>query len=195
VRLLLTDIPPYGSRFSLDADKAWALRAAEVALEGPVAALSGALEVTRNRVAHADGLLVTGAVDAQVTRGCDRCSREGLSLRVSGPLELMYVPDLGADAGNTGAAVEELVGGELDLGLYADGALDLALVVQEHLALQLPPRITCDTPGVALPEAGQAACDESLFHPPPPEPDPRWAALRGLKLGAAQASAGGEHEN
>ncbi len=173
MKLTLDQIPEDGFQREIGLEDRWARAAAEVALEGAAVALSGALEVRRFK----RDLAVSGTLRASAQRTCDRCG-EAVVLTVEGPLELTYVPDLSEAEG-----ARELAGGELELGFYEEGALDLALVIQEHLALQLPQQVTCDLPGVTPPE-GVPPCTPDLLKPPERGPDPRWAALAALKLGA-----------
>ena len=97
-----------------------------------------------------------------------------------------HMPDTTARAEVTGASIENIrrtTAGELEMGFYEEGELNLALVIQEHLALQLPQQVTCDLSGVT-PAEGVSPCTPDLLKPPERGPDPRWAALAALKLGA-----------
>ena len=172
MRLPLDDIPHDGLDVDLDTATPWVRQAAEVALEGRLTALSGQLRVELHEERD---VMVTGAVSATCRRGCDRCARD-IELVVDAPLELVYVPAL-----QEGEDARELASSELDQGIYEDGVVDLSFVVQEHLALQLPARLTCEDRGVTPLEEG--ACVSPATAAIPEETvDPRFAILKGLKL-------------
>ncbi len=170
MKVSVDQIPDGGLQVRIGREDPWAAEAARSALEGAVVALEGLVELRRYR----RDLTVGGAVRARIVRSCDRCG-ETLELEIDDPLELTYVPDLGGGAGS-----RRLGQGELDLGVYEDGVLDLALVIQEHLALHLPWRVTCETPGA---HPSGAPCTPDLIPAVERTPDPRWAALAELDLG------------
>jgi uncharacterized protein len=79
--------------------------------------------------------------------------------------------------------IDQPDGGEdLDSPYYDEGELDVRSWARDALALALPTSIVCreDCAGLC------AVCGENLNRAPghehEPEPDPRWAALRELKL-------------
>ena len=74
-------------------------------------------------------------------------------------------------------------GEDLDSPYLAEGHLDLRAWAHDALALALPVQIVCREECLGL----CSVCGENLNRASPehghePEPDPRWAALRGLKL-------------
>jgi uncharacterized metal-binding protein YceD (DUF177 family) len=143
VRIVVENLPANGRTIAFELADAWAREAATTALEAPPTALSGTLEiappVAKGRIE------VVARVTATAEHTCGRCT-EPVVLAVDAEVPLTYVP-----AGEAAAEEDEpLSEDELDIGWYAAGELDLAQVVGEALALQLPARIAC---------ADVAACD------------------------------------
>lgn len=177
--LTLEQIPEDGRDVALDDNPSWARAAASAAVEAEVGRVWGQLHLRRTGTL----VQVSGALEAEFEVPCDRCGGE-TRFRLGGELDLSYVP---YDASSP--ASRELKADELDLGFYTNGALDLAAVVEEHLVLLTPPRWVCDEAPAAAPRACPAL---DLLSPPPAPPaggadappflDPRFAALRNLKL-------------
>ncbi len=171
MRLPLEEIPEDGLSVEVTVGDVWALEAARIALEGTIHALSGALQI-QPRIGD---LMVEGRLDAAAARTCDRCGHDVL-LRIEDDLEFVYLPSLPKT--NEDGSIQS---SELNLGVYEEGVLDLALVVQEHFALILPFKITCDSPGVT--RVSGEPCSPDTFRPPERIPDSRFAVLAQLKLG------------
>lgn len=174
--LPLEHIPDRGLDLSLDPVPGWALAAASEAVEQPVEALHGALHVQRS------GPLVevTGQLEVEFAGLCDRCG-DPTRFRLGGEVDLTYAPH-----DPSAPSERELQADDLDLGFYTHGVLDLATVVQEHLVLLLPPRLVCDAPPSAEPRTCPALSTapepDAAGAEPQPSIDPRFAALRNLKL-------------
>ncbi|GEM_PF-1448199 len=172
MRLSLDDIPNDGKDVELDLAQDWVRAAGETALEGRLIEARGGLHID---VRDGGDVMVTGSVAARCARACDRCGRD-VEFAVDGPLELIYVPAL-----QDGDEAQELASSELDHGIYEDGVVDLAIVVQEHLALQLSARLTCDDEGVIALEEGDCISPAAAALPAETV-DPRFAILQSLKL-------------
>lgn len=161
MRIPVESIPRTGRTVEVDLGLDWARDAAAAALELVPATLSGSLALSPPQ---------RGVVTVQVRlrsaaeATCDRCG-EGFALDVDASSDLAFAP-----AGEQREDDEvELGSDELELGWYEDGALDLAAVVQEAIALALPARYTCpDAEGCddrtrALLEASRA--QDAAGHP------------------------------
>jgi len=170
MKIRLDRIPDAG--FDVHPLGAWAAKAAGAALEGTTSRLDGRL----NLVAYGDEIRVTGFLDVEVRRPCDRCAVD-LVVEHSGPVDLHYVPAGSRDSDES----RSLAGDELDIGFYADGALDLAAVVGEYFALSTPGRLACEVPGARVADGGSCGALEDGVEPEKPV-DPRFAVLAGLKL-------------
>jgi uncharacterized protein len=80
--------------------------------------------------------------------------------------------------------VDQPGGGEdLRSPYFDEGRLDLAAWARDALALALPTQIICREDCLGLcPVCGENLNEAGPEHSHEPEPDPRWAALRELKL-------------
>jgi uncharacterized metal-binding protein YceD (DUF177 family) len=121
------------------------------------------------------GLRVVGSLVASIMKECDACL-DGVRIELGGDLDLYYETPPKALSGEV-----ELDADALDVGFFNGEELDLALVVSEYLALQLPIRIRCGETGVhrlfegeCMPLAEQFAAEETI--------DPRLAPLQKLKF-------------
>ena len=150
----------------------WGQAATAQSLEGKVEVIEGSLFVKRMD----ESIFVEGDLKVRVQRECDRCGAPVIWLLES-ELKLAYVP---AEA--SGTANREIFGGDLDVGFYAGGSIDLADVLREHFALSTPDRLACDVVGVSL--ATGAKCQSKLIlkESEVKPVDTRFAALKGLKL-------------
>jgi len=150
----------------------WAKGPVGESVGGDVGSLEGWLEVRRVD----ESVFVQGEVHASVERSCDRCGALIIA-RLGGPMKLAYVP---SERGGT--ISREVHGGEMEIGFYEEGVVDLADVLREHFALCIPDRLACDLAGVSL--APGAKCRAQLLakEPEAKPVDPRFAALKGLKL-------------
>ncbi|MCK6521504.1 DUF177 domain-containing protein [Myxococcota bacterium] len=170
--LNIEKIPDEGLNITFDDVEPWVIQAAQVGLEGVVRRIDGELEV------HRKGQLieVTGALHAELSRACDRCS-EDLPFRLGGPVNLSYVP-----FDDAAPEERELQEQDLDVGFYTGSTVDLAAVVSEHFALSLPTRLTCEAEGFALPACVRPASAKATQTQDPDPVDPRFAVLKHLKL-------------
>lgn len=139
MRIPVDSIDANGREVRAGLGDAWAVRAADQALDATPEALSADLLVVREKgVIH-----VTGTLQARFVRPCDRCA-QGVSTDLTHEVDLSYAPEKG------GTGEIELTEGDLDIGTFPGDTLELADVLSEGLALALPLRFLCtDT----------AACD------------------------------------
>ena len=139
MRVPVNGIPTAGRVVEFGLHTPWALEAATVALDGVPDALSGTLTLTP---ASDRGLVeVRGVAASSRHAQCDRCG-EPCEHGVHTEIALLYAPEAREDDTFDGGELE-LSAGDMDLGWYAGGALDLASVLGEALALELPSRIGC----------------------------------------------------
>jgi len=139
VRIQIDSIDDRGREVRAGLGEAWAVRAADQALEATPEALSATLLFVRKGPA----IFVTGKLEARFVRPCDRCA-QGVVVSLSHDVDLKYAPEQG------GTGEIELAEGDLDVGTFTGDALDLGDVLSEGLALALPTRYLC---------ADTAACD------------------------------------
>jgi len=165
VRIAAADIQSSARRLHVGLSDAWAAQAVEVALEAaPTALAVDLLFQERGGV-----VFVTGDVQAETARICDRCGQT-VALVLSSKVDLKYVP---ADSHDSGAA--ELAAGDLDVGWFADGAIDAGDVLSEAIALALPSRVVCTDV-----EACEARTEALLGGGQAPPGHPGLAALKDL---------------
>jgi len=139
MRVPVNGIPAAGITHSIDPQKEWAAAAAAEALDGPAETLSGELTLVP---ASDRGLVhVSGHLTAGRSATCDRCG-ESCRREADVDVQLLYAPEARDDESFDGGEIELEVE-DLDVGWYAGGALDLASVLGEALALELPARIRC----------------------------------------------------
>jgi len=135
VRIVIDTIPKDGVDIDVQLDQSWAAEVASTVIEATPETLEGSLHVLdRGRMVQ-----VRGTVSASGQRVCERCGESTL-LTVSSDVDLAYAP---AEDQPQGHAEIRLAPGDLDVGWYHDGALDMADVLSEALALELPARIVC----------------------------------------------------
>jgi uncharacterized metal-binding protein YceD (DUF177 family) len=140
-------------------------------LGGEDPAVGGHLSVTRT----GRDIVVRGALSGEATTRCDRCG-EARRLSVSGDVDCVYAPVGALARGDDEEPPEDAP----EQGEYDGVALDLVHVVREFFALERPARLLC----ADLDPAADAAClarFRARAHLGPSEPDPRFAALKGVK--------------
>lgn len=165
----LVDSPGASRRVSLDLAVPEDFSAPLLTLHEPIR-LRGVVESV------VDGLLVRGELSADVTASCARCLKPVTDRVETEVVELFH------DPARTPAQDLE----ELDEGYeISDGQIDLDALVRDGLAPALPVRPLCreDCAGLCAQcgadlNEGQCDCADS-------DTDPRWAALEGLRLPAA----------
>ncbi len=137
MRVPVNGLPAAGKTFEIHLRIDWAREAATEALDGEPDRLEGELTLVP---ASDRGLVdVSGTLLAQRAASCDRCG-EACTHGAQADVRLLYAPEARDDEAFDGGEIE-LDADDMDLGWYADGALDLASVVGEALALEMPPRI------------------------------------------------------
>ena len=139
MRVPVNGIPAAGITHTIERRHDWACEAASQALDGPVEVLEG--ELTLQPASDRGLVSVSGRISASREATCDRCGEpcvRGADVNV----RLLYAPEARDDESFDGGEIE-LEAEQLDLGWYADGALDLGSVLGEALALELPARIHC----------------------------------------------------
>jgi uncharacterized protein len=119
---------------------------------------------------------VRGSYVAELDLVCSRCLRT-MPWQASGDLEVAYRPQE-----SVGGEEVHLGEGELEVGFFKNGEVDLAQAVRDELSLSLPMAPLCRDrcPGLCpvcgrLRDQGQCGCQKQ-------ETDPRWAKLAKLDL-------------
>ena len=149
----------------------------EIDLEGENATLKCKTEFTGETQSVDGKAHVRGTISADLLLNCTRCL-EPVEKHVD-----LVVDDIFVDASAEPKADEIEVGvDELDESLVIDGKIDIAEVIREQILLAIPHQIFCkeDCKGLC-PKCGSnrnlidCKCADNDI-------DPRWAALKNLKL-------------
>jgi len=145
----------------------------ELLLDGGRRRLSGHVRFDRTR----DGVLVRAHLSGEAAGECSRCLRP-LTFRVPVDLEEEYIPTVDIDSG---ARVRAPEGEEDAYRIDARHMLDLAPAVREYWGMAVPmaPRCAEDCGGLCP----QCGAERGAGHVcAGDDGDPRWAALRGVRL-------------
>lgn len=149
MRIAVDGIPAAGRDVAFGLRDSWSVEAATTSLERPPSVLDGT--ITLRRASTKGVIQVDVKVDARCEAACDRCG-EPCDLGVQLDTRLLFAPEESGSAAYDGGELElELEAGDLDLGWYTGGEIDLGDVLREALALALPSRVVC---------ADTAACDK-----------------------------------
>ncbi len=135
---------------------------------------TGKCELTLRATRVDDKVELTGGISVVVECECDRCLT-ALSIPVEASFDLLYVPPSGTEDEH------ELGDGDLSLGYYQDGLIDVDDLAREQIELALPMARLCteECRGLCT-ECGanlnmvKCACSANQV-------DMRWAALNELK--------------
>ena len=149
MRVPLEQIPAHGADFSADQHESWALEAATEVLETRPSALSFTVNLRRTRV----GVEARGTIACAYPATCARCGRE-LEMSLTETFEGQFSHEATTIADDGSVAWEEL-----DVSFYENESIMLKHVLSENLALSLPSRSLCDTPGSTRREPDEAACE------------------------------------
>ena len=120
---------------------------------------------------------VRGRIEGKAQGRCARCL-DPVSKKLDGELDLFYYP-MSVIARSEEISIHRE---QTEVGFYEGDGLELDAVVREQILLWLPMRVLCEQscPGIcprcgASRDAGPCGCRETFT-------DPRWDALKNLKL-------------
>jgi len=168
----LNKIPPEGLERSYEiANPAGAGIDVAVPLEGPIVANFEILRLSNE-------IQVTGTVRATARLLCSRCLAP-FSCNVAGHVEAVFAPPVKLTEGDH---QHELAQDELEVEPLVQGGADLRGVIAEQIHLNQPLKPLCreDCPGIC-PHCGRPGVDGACGCAPTAG-DPRWEALRKLKV-------------
>ncbi len=120
---------------------------------------------------------IDGKIETAVQVECDRCLKS-IKLPVESQFSLEYLSKGEYEASQVAELTEE----EMDVAVFEGDTIDLDEIVREQILLSVPARTLCNenckgicsTCGADL-NAGDCGCVTT-------EVDPRWAALKNLKI-------------
>jgi uncharacterized protein len=123
-----------------------------------------------------DDIRLVGKLDGRIEVNCARCL-EPVEIQISRSFDLLYRP-LQAEKGSDEVAINEA---ETEIGYYTGDGMELEDSLREQILLAVPIKTLCryDCKGLC------ATCgvnrNQQLCGCTQAKPDPRWAALSGLK--------------
>lgn len=164
MKIVVEHVPVQGKEVSFSFGDSWVQQACVDSKTGQFIDCQGTMKLLRSQqqvVVHVQGGFHTEC-------NCDRCG-DLVAYKDTLATELVYVPESVADARQPDLMdvlpssardldkIDQqiaLENDELDLGWYADGQLDLSLVLTEAISLQAPMLITCNLPCVTRIDSG-----------------------------------------
>ena len=174
MRYKIKDIPSEGLLADLELPRSLFADA----LEGTDADLDRATGHVRAELSkdRDDNVFVRGSFQAAVTVPCASCLGPA-RVQIDAPLRLTFVPEGGEAAESDNPLEDAEVAG------YDGETVDLAPILREQIILNLPisPHCREDCAGLC-PTCGQNKNERDCGHKPPALEDPRFLALKNLKL-------------
>lgn len=181
LRIALNTIAPEGKTFVVDDPAVWSVPMAECGMDCRIVR---PLVGTVTLLPQADGCLVRGTLQGEVTVPCNRCAEDALVV-IDSSFD-SFEPFPGAEGEPDGDGKDKSFDSEADelIVSLVDGApeINLAGLLWEEFVLALPVRPLCkpDCKGLC-PDCGKNL-NEGSCSCVRDEGDPRLAALRGLKV-------------
>jgi uncharacterized protein len=173
MRYKIKDIPSEGLLVQLELPRTLFADALE-GMDADLDATTGnvRVELTKDRE---DNVFARGDLKALVTVSCASCL--GLALvKIAAPLKMTFVAD-----GEEAASEDPL--DDVDVAAHDGETVDLAPILREQIILSVPMSPHCrDNCAGLCPTCGQNRNERDCGHKPPELEDPRFAALKHLKL-------------
>ncbi|HEX6835156.1 MAG TPA: DUF177 domain-containing protein [Polyangia bacterium] len=148
------------------------------ALEGTdadLAATTGSIRVDLSKDRD-DNVFARGDLKALLTLPCASCLGPAL-VKVSAPIKMTFVAE-GEEAAESQDPLDDV-----DVAQHDGESVDLAPIVREQIILAVPMSPHCRDNCLGLcPVCGQNKNERDCGHKPPALEDPRFAALKNLKL-------------
>lgn len=150
---------------------------AEIDLESELAEVSGETLFT-GKVSYSDlRTIVAGEIETEVELNCIRClKRIPQKLKLSVNNAYILAEDY------TKQEEYELEKQGLEISIFEGGKIDLQQIAGEQIALVLPPQIICESSCQGLCEKCGANLNSTDCKCKENEIDPRWSALKKLKI-------------
>jgi len=135
VRIPVDNISEGGLEATLVGSEPWIKAAAQLALDTAPSHLEGHVIL----FPVGDSVRIQGNLQVTFSTACDRCLSE-VMLSFDDKIDLYYSPRPKHQPDETIA----LESGELDIGWFDNGEIDLSHIISEQLALWMPDRVRCD---------------------------------------------------
>jgi len=179
MKIFVHQIPVQNKLVSFFMENAWAVNALEEASNGKAKKCQGELVLHRRD----ERVRVSGDVELSVERTCDIC---GSSVELTIPKEVLLtyepLPEYASSSEGASKKEEEFILEEedLELGWYEHGQLDLAVVLGEHVVLNLNHLVQCADENVLRLEPGE--CKTLDREPMEKEPKNTYKPFANLNL-------------
>lgn len=170
----------FGSLHSGPVERSWRIESPEERL-GDLPARLGPIEIELEVGGGVrDGVRATGVIRSRAECACRRCLAD-VSVDIDARLDAWFRPE------------REVVPGEDGVWAFSEGAaeIDLAPAIREELILAIPDYPICESACEGLCPGCGVRLGEEPCTCPPPEPDPRWAALTRETDGENEPGSGG----
>ncbi len=174
MRYKIKDIPSEGLLVQLDIPRSLFGDALE-GMDADLAATTGnvRVELTKDRD---DNVYARGDLKALVTLPCASCLGPAL-VKIDAPLKMTFVAD-GEEPEETENPLDDV-----DVATHDGVEVDLAPIIRESIILGIPMQVHCrDNCAGLCTVCGQNKNERDCGHKPPELEDPRFAALKNLKL-------------
>lgn len=174
MRYKIKEIPSEGLTAELELPRALLADALE-GMDADLARSQGRVrfELSKDRD---DNVYARGRLEATVTVPCASCLGPA-EIKVDAPIKMTFVPE------SEEAAESEDPLDDADVAGYDGETIDLAPILREQIILAIPMSPHCrDNCAGLCPTCGQNRNERDCGHKPPALEDPRFAALKNLKL-------------
>jgi uncharacterized protein len=175
MRYKIKDIPSDGLLVQLDLPRTLLADALE-GMDADLDATTGNIrvELTKDRD---DNVFARGDLKALVTVPCASCLGSAL-VKIAAPLKMTFVPE-----GEDEAAASDDPLDDVDVSSHDGEVVDLGAIVREQIILGVPMSPHCrDNCAGLCATCGQNRNERDCGHKPPQLGDPRFSALKNLKL-------------
>ena len=179
MKIFIHQIPVQNKIISFSLETPWATKAFEDASEGTARKCQGELVLHRRD----ERVRVSGEVELRAERSCDIC---GSLVEVSVPKSVLLVydplPEYSSPVEGATKKEEEFIleESDLELGWYEKGQLDVAIVLGEHVLLNLNHLIQCADDNVRRLEPGE--CQTPEKEPVEKEPKNTYKPFANLNI-------------
>lgn len=152
--------------------------ASDIALDDETAEIAGQVEAKGTARRSSEIARVQGDVSGLVKIACSRCLQP-VEIKFETPFDIDFVT---LETYEKSSAEHEIGGGDLSLSVYDGEQIDIDEIVREQILLNLPTHQLCKDSCAGLCEKCGANKNTDACSCETEEIDPRWAALKQLRI-------------